>query len=244
MIFLLMKKMSKKIQKSIKLIIFDLDDTLYDEFTFVESGFHAVARYLAKTYVLSRRVLFLAMKKYFKYYGRGKVFDKILEKNNIKPTKKLIMKLVSIYRTHIPSIKAYPGVKSLLRLLRHKGYFLVLITDTNWRVQARKVKSLGMRPYFDFVLYTNGRGWGKPDLKIYKYLFRKFNVKGTQVVCIGDDPRCDFIGAKKLGCFTIRIKQGRLKNITLDTSHEADKEVLSIKELFDVLATFIKFDTV
>ena len=39
------------------IIVFDLDDTLYEEITYVRSGFKAVASYLSQTYKKSKRLI-------------------------------------------------------------------------------------------------------------------------------------------------------------------------------------------
>lgn len=224
----------------IKLIIFDLDDTLYDEASFVESGFKAVADYFNQNFSQSKLKVFEILKKHFLQNGRGKVFDNTLVDFNIQPTKKLIKKIVAVYRLHIPKIKTFPEVKFFLRKLRRQGIFLALFTDTKWQVQQRKVKALGLEPYFDLIIYTDKLGVNKSNHKIVKKVLRRFNVSAPETICVGDDPAVDFIGAKKLGCKTIRIRQGRLENLTLDKKYEANLEVKSFKNLVYILNGLLK----
>ena len=58
-----------------KVIIFDLDNTLYSEETYVQSGFKAVAKYLSEKYDCNFDKLFLKIMDIFEEKGRGKVFD-------------------------------------------------------------------------------------------------------------------------------------------------------------------------
>ena len=230
-----MKKTLKKLPESIKLVLFDLDDTLYPEADFVKSGLGAVAEYLAVSHGLDQSAAYKAMIKHFKKQGRGKIFNQTLSESKINPTAVLIKKLVSLYRRHRPEIKVYQGVRPLLERLKSSGLKLALVTDTNWRVQARKLNALGIAKYFDRIIFTDKLNLKKPDLKIYRQIFEKFRVRPSEVLCVGDDPTCDFIGARIAGCQTLRIKQGRLKNLTLDSAHEADKTVRSIKDFFYLL---------
>ena len=129
----------------IKLIAFDLDDTLYDEATFVESGFLEVANFLAKKFDFNKKEVFKIIKQNYQQYGRGKVFNYALKQLKIKSTKSLIFKLISVYRLHDPKIKTFPGIKPFLLSLKKKNIFLILITDTRWSVQFRKVKTLDIK---------------------------------------------------------------------------------------------------
>lgn len=224
----------------IKLIIFDLDDTLYDEVTFVDSGFKAVAGYLNRNFSLNKSEVFKVLKKHFARSGRGKIFDNTLADFNLKATKKLINQAVAVYRQHQPKIKTFPGIKFYLNKLRRQGIFLVLVTDTRWQVQQRKVKALGLESYFDLIIYTDKFGVNKSNHEIIKKVLRRFKISAPEAALVGDDPTVDFIGAKKLGCRTIRLRQGRLKNLTLDRKHEADLEVKSFKNLIKVLNGLLK----
>ena len=64
----------------IRLVIFDLDDTLYNERDFVYSGFMEVATYLSNKYGISKNILFDDMVNILNSRGRGKIFDQICEK--------------------------------------------------------------------------------------------------------------------------------------------------------------------
>lgn len=232
MMFLWTKRKSDNMNRLIKLCIFDLDDTLYDEMTYVKSGLAAVASHIANLYSIDKTEIYRSFYDAFLKHGRGKVFDIALPQFNIIPTEAVIQKLVQIYRSHIPSIELFLGVTSLLNVLRNRNIYRAIITDTNWRVQERKVKALGIGPYVDAIVYTDQDGCKKPDPRIYNPLFEKFGVRGEEVVVVGDDPSCDFIEAKKRGAFTIRIRipGSRLANVNLERIYEADKECFSFNE--------------
>ena len=65
------------------IVCFDLDDTLYDEITYVQSGLKAVAKYLNNVKLLdySEDDMYFQLTKILRENGRGKVFDIFLKMN-------------------------------------------------------------------------------------------------------------------------------------------------------------------
>ena len=65
------------------IIVFDLDDTLYEEITYVRSGFKAVANYLSRNYKIgTTKNIYSQFVQLLKTQGRGKVFDSFLDNQN------------------------------------------------------------------------------------------------------------------------------------------------------------------
>ena len=111
------------------IIVFDLDDTLYNEKSFVYSGFSDVAIWISMFSNSSCVEIFDHMVKELSINGRSKIFDNVLEKY-FKKTKKNIQKCVSIYRLHKPAIKLDSKVVDLLLELG-KNHKLYIVTDGN-----------------------------------------------------------------------------------------------------------------
>lgn len=65
--------------KNIKCVIFDLDDTLYNENTYVEQAFMNVSVYLSKEYSISTDELHDKMIELLNKDGRGRIFNDIIE---------------------------------------------------------------------------------------------------------------------------------------------------------------------
>ncbi len=78
---------------SIKAVLFDLDDTLYDESAFVTSGFRTVAAHLADRFGVDKQEAFSAMMAVLTTEVRGKVFDRVLEQYDLYSSH-LVMELV------------------------------------------------------------------------------------------------------------------------------------------------------
>ena len=65
-------------------LIFDLDDTLYDERTYVESGFRAVARWGYDRFGWDPERSFSTMISVLDAEGRGAVFNRWLASNSVR----------------------------------------------------------------------------------------------------------------------------------------------------------------
>jgi len=215
----------------IKVIIFDLDDTLYEERTFVESGFKEVAGYIEGKFKIKKKEFFKILLNIFLKKRRRYIFGIALKKYNLY-SKKLVDRMVNIYRYRKPRIKPHLGVINLLNSLKKK-YHLALITDGLGYVQRNKVKALNIERFFDLIIYTDdyGKKKSKPDLYSFRKVLKHSNISPEEAIYIGDDPHKDFIGVKKLGIKTIRVLQGRYKDIKAKKDFEADYNVNKLTEI-------------
>lgn len=188
-------------------LLIDLDDTLYDERTYVRSGFRVVAAEVARRFphVPADR-FFDAMIGELDAHGRGKVFDRALERAELSTH--LVPELVQLYREHIPEIALWPGVADTLASLR-KDYRLAIVTDGLGVMQRRKVAALGVEPLVDAVLYCWEHESPKPDPGPYAEALRRLDLTPEEAVVIGDNPAHDMAAARALGCRSIRVLGGR-----------------------------------
>ncbi|NLU94402.1 HAD family hydrolase [Chitinophaga sp. Ak27] len=212
------------------ILVFDLDDTLYPEITFVESGFRAVAKYLHTTYRVSAEDSMGVMLAELEANGRGKVFDRALEKWNLS-TKERLGQCLQVYRSHKPDISLFDDARKVLTQCKNRAKYLV--TDGNKHVQHNKVTALDLYHEFNKVFIT--RRYGIDREKPNPYCFLKIcdleKVKPEDVVYIGDNPKKDFVEIKKLGFKTVRVRRGMFKDYRLTAEYEADKLVESLTEI-------------
>lgn len=213
------------------IIVFDLDDTLYQEITYVKSGFKVVADEMARKYDLDSEVIYRDALLLLDRSGRGHIFDTLL-KNYGYYTKREVQRLVTIYRLHSPNIQI-GGVE--MKVLKQCGTNsnLYLVTDGNKLVQAKKIESLGIGPLFKriFITHRFGLDAAKPSLKCFELIRKSENVSWTEIVYIADDPNKDFIALKKAGAITIRVMTGRFASIEKSIEYEADWRIDSLGEL-------------
>ena len=219
----------------IKLIIFDLDDTLYNEIDFVYGGFMEVAVFLSNKYEINKDILFKDMVEILNSQGRGKIFDHICEKYHLEEN---IGDLVRIYRHHKSKIFLYNDAYEVLEKFKAK-YKLGLITDGYKGAQWNKIKALNIEKYMDKIIVTDdyGKEYWKPSIRPFQMMLEYFNIKSEEAVYIGDNPNKDFLPCKELGINSIRIIRpiGDNMNIFLDEKHEADYNIKSLLELENIL---------
>lgn len=220
----------------IQAIIFDLDDTLYDETQFVKGGFKAVSSYISKNSNVEQKVVYQMLLDVLKEHGRGRTFDIVLKKLGLY-NKKFILKLVEIYRTHKPNLFLYPEISTVLSSLRKQGYKLGIITDGNVEVQRNKVNALTVKDFFNCIIFSDeyGSERQKPDSLPYQKAMEELKVSAKETVYVGDNPYKDFVTAKKLGIFTVRIMRGRYKNINLRKEYESDCQIQNLENIFNVI---------
>ena len=220
----------------IQAILFDLDDTLYGEMQFVKGGFKAVSSYISKNNNIEQRVVYQMLLGVLEDHGRGKVFDIVLKKLGLY-NEKSIPKLVEVYRTHKPNIFLYPEVSTVLSTLRKQGYKLGIITDGNVEIQKNKVEALKIKDFFDCMIFSDEYGVErqKPDPLPYRKAIEELKVNLKETVYVGDNPYKDFVTAKKLGIFTVRIMRGQYKNIKLGKEYESDCRIQNLENIFNAI---------
>jgi putative hydrolase of the HAD superfamily len=217
------------------IIVFDLDDTLYDESTFVRSGFLAVAAVLQAEHGIPREEAIAVLWNSFLTTGRGKQLDEVLMHFGIF-TRKRLNRMLVIYRHHRPNIKLFPGVKSVLVALG--GFPLYLVTDGHKGVQNSKIAALGIRKFFRHCYITNRYGlrFQKPSPHVFQLLCTREQCLPADVVYVGDDPSKDFCGIRPLGFRTIRVMTGRHSGMHVPHNMDAEFRVGDLSEMVPLVS--------
>jgi putative hydrolase of the HAD superfamily len=188
-------------------VVFDLDDTLYDEVAYCKSGFGAVSEFLADMPEMPSAGRFFGA--FWKQFTRGnhkKTFNAALDELGIDYGGKLIRELVEVYRNHVPTIELPLESRDVLSQLSGK-YTLALLTDGFLPAQQLKVRALGLEKYFRSIIYTEelGREFWKPSPAGFEKLMKALNTRPETMVYVADNQMKDFIAPNRLGFITIRI---------------------------------------
>jgi putative hydrolase of the HAD superfamily len=190
-------------------VIFDLDDTLYDEIDFCRSGFRATARHVAGlSDAYSAEEVFAAFWKCFITGDHGSTFNLALAELGIPCDDRLMGTLVEIYRTHTPTLTLPPESRAALEDLKGR-YALGLLTDGYLPTQRLKVQALGIEHYFKAILYTEelGREFWKPSPRGFEKLLERLEARPEQTVYVADNETKDFIAPNRLGMLTIQLRR-------------------------------------
>ena len=221
---------------NVKVIVFDLDDTLYDEIDFVKSAFNEVSEYFAKKYNLNNLDIYTSFVDELDKNGRGRIFDETFKFFGIS-SKTNILKALSIYRTHKPDIYLSSETLEILSFYQSKNIPLYIITDGNKIVQNNKIEALNLRKYVkkDFITHRFGKKYSKPSPYCFEKIRKLERVNPEDIVYIGDNPNKDFVNIKKLGFRTIRIKKGMFSNLTKTEEFEAEIIIKNLQELINII---------
>jgi putative hydrolase of the HAD superfamily len=221
------------------ILVFDLDDTLYNERTYVESGLNAVATFGERQFGWDRQESLQKMIRILDAQGRGAVFDEWLSGHG-RFRKSLVKRCVDCYRQHMPSLQLDPHARLLLPQL--SAYPLYLVTDGHKGVQERKIQALNIRPFFRRTLITHRFGIrnAKPSLYCFDRIRSAERCDWNRLVYIGDDPSKDFVGLNRAEGHTIRVLTGRHKDVVAAPGYDAQHRIAHLGELPSVLSTIAR----
>lgn len=174
-------------------IVFDLDDTLYNEVDYLRSAFKEIARSLEPN---AWRKLFVDI--FSLYRNRVDVFEFLA--NNYEIEKK---ELKQIYNNHLPSIKPFTLVEQTIEAIKFRNGSIAIITDGYIQRQTNKLNSLNLTEFIDYVVISEAVGTEKPSTNNYKLVSNFFGAETYYY--IADNFSKDFISPKKMGWQTIGL---------------------------------------
>jgi putative hydrolase of the HAD superfamily len=219
----------------IKAIVFDMDDTLFQEKEYVLSGFLAVGKWLEETRNI--RNFYIYAKNRFNRGERKYVFNKALEDLNISYDHAFIKKLIDVYRTHQPNIFLLEDAKHVLDTLQD-SIKVGLITDGYSIAQRQKFNALGISNKFNTVIFSDefGRENWKPSQLPYEKASYSLQCLPDECVYVGDNENKDFITAKKLGWLTVYIdrNEGIYSHVNVTDEHKAHYKINDLRELSNI----------
>ena len=181
--------------------VFDLDDTLYQEADYRESGLRHVVQTIQTVYNIKLTKHFLVQ-----LSKSAQPLDTIC--NHLSSPQSLKETLLWEYRLHRPTINLNPGVADLLSDLQKNSKGIVILTDGRSITQKLKIIALGLDTIPSYI--SEDYGSEKPEPLRFKLIEEAFN--GAVFVYIGDNPKKDFVAPNDLGWQTFCIKSHKLKS--------------------------------
>jgi putative hydrolase of the HAD superfamily len=230
-------------------VVFDLDDTLYDEIEYCKSGFAVVGEFLANLpesrpssmgegEAPPAERIFAVLWEQFTAGNRTKTFNAALDELGIGYDNELIGELIEVYRNHKPKITLPQDSRDALCELSTK-YTLALLTDGFLPGQQFKVQALGIEKYFKSILYTEqlGRECWKPSPAGFEKIMQALKVEAENMAYVADNEKKDFIAPNKLGFSTIQlIRPARIHRATSgEPGAAAQHTICEISQLSDLL---------
>ena len=179
-------------------VIFDLDDTLYPETSYVKCGYMAVAGLLGDISFADRL---------WELFEQGvPAIDKLLEETGNMDKKAACLEA---YRSNKPDIKLYDGAAELIREIKASGRRVGLITDGRPEGQRNKLEALGLYELTDEIIITDELGGiklRKPCDIAFRIMQIRMGVPFERMAYVGDNPSKDFKAPLRLGMKAVHFK--------------------------------------
>ena len=197
-------------------VVFDLDDTLYQEDEYNRSGVIAVATEIRKLYGKNITEQLLAVRK-----RKGDIWESACKLLSLPLSVKEAM--LWMYRLHNPTIGLNKKVSHLVRAISASAQEVIILTDGRSITQRIKLSTLGLLKYPLYI--SEEHSSSKPEETRFKHIMEDFVAK--YYVYIADNPAKDFIAPNSLGWKTVGVR-GSAKNV-----HEQKIDGLTDKQMPD-----------
>lgn len=130
--------------------------------------------------------------------------------------------------------RAAPGSASTLAELARRGYKLAVVSNTVAPPPGLDdhLDAEGLLEFFPIRVYSCVVGVPKPNPRIFTEALNQLNVPANQAVYIGDKPRIDVKGARRVGMMTVlRVPPSQ----PVPSGPRPDHLIRDIPELLDLL---------
>ncbi|WP_092746925.1 HAD family hydrolase [Acinetobacter boissieri] len=130
------------------------------------------------------------------------VYNQLIKDFNIKKynQQQLLESYINDFNKFSTSFEC---VEETIQLLHKQGYQMGLVSNGKTPFQEHNFYALGLSEYFSLVVVSEAIGLRKPDPQIFIYACTQFNCMPLDCIFIGDNPKADIEGAKKVGMQTI-----------------------------------------
>ena len=175
-------------------VVLDLDDTLYLERSYVESGFKAIDAFLSQRGVNG---FYDYAWPAFNLESASNVYQDFFASESLPET--LLLQCIEVYRNHKPTLTLLPDARIFLdTIFRNGEHQLFMITDGRDFQQQNKIDALGIEQMFEKVIITGAYGveYFKPHPRAFVEIAGQ---QPEQCIYIGDNPSKDFIAPAQLG---------------------------------------------
>jgi len=205
----------------IKLITFDLDNTLWENnsviqcaeqicYDFLRQHSPGLAKQYSPTALMQLRQRLMMESPHLSSQVskiRKLSIQQALETVGHEPTQipNLVAEAFDVFFHARNQVDLFPHTIPLLESLR-QDYQLISITNGN-----ADLEKIGLAKYFSFSLSAEKVGASKPRPNLFHAALHRGNAHPQETIHIGDHPQDDIFGAQQLGIHTIWFNPQRLK---------------------------------
>ena len=197
-----------------KLVLFDLDNTLFDHqrslrsaISIVQEAYPNLAEFTLEILITVYNVAL--QKAYDKYLAKEIMY---IETDAMKvqlfftqlglptPTDDEISQFRGVYKSaYRQNRRATKGSIETLVRLREMGYRLAIVTNGQMEDQEAKAEAIGVRQLVEHVFTSEEVGFSKPDARIFQYAMNVMGASPQETWMMGDSIEADVKGALNAG---------------------------------------------
>ncbi|HEM3485294.1 HAD family hydrolase [Streptococcus suis] len=230
-----------------KALIFDVDDTLYDQ---IQPFERALERHIE---VAREQVepLYLSFRRYadevFEETATGKMSLKdshiyrmkhALADFGYQVSDATALAIQIDYDYFQGQIELSPVFPEIFSWCQAQGIAMGIITNGPYRHQLRKIRTMGLVNWFELehVLISGQVGITKPNPAIFQLMEERLGMSGEDICYLGDSFENDVVGAKAANWKAIWFNHR--KRVEPIAPYQADKVVTAWDELVEVIQSF------
>lgn len=222
----------------IKVIIFDLDNTLIDFLKMKKISIEASVDAMIGAGLTIKKEI--AIDKIFEIYDEigmesRDIFQEFLKKSCGKVDYRILGSGIAAYRkVHTSFYEPYPHVIPTLIKLKEKGIIFAILSDAPRLKAWIRLCSIKADPFFNTVVtFDDTKKW-KPDPAPFKFILNKLKEKPENCLMVGDNLERDIAGAKKVGMKTCLAKYGVVRKSK--SNMKPDFVIKDFRELNNIIS--------
>lgn len=222
---------SRTLARAPKVIVLDVDDTLYLERCYVRSGFRAVGDHIRDTTGVEG---FAATAwRLFEQGERGSIFNQVAARLGVPAAETDVAAWVAVYRQHAPAIELLPDARAMVESCQRNGIAMAVITDGPPVSQRAKLRALNLPSAVGPVIVTgeHGETWAKPAESAFSFIESVTTLAPDVHVYVGDNPEKDFIAPRARGWLTYRVRRPGSLHEALRSRDDVDTEAESLEPI-------------
>jgi putative hydrolase of the HAD superfamily len=196
---------TKSVQKPVKCLLFDMDNTLFDLVGAQIAACQAVVQQLGRddgeelfSYFLTPTHGFESHENIHQYMNERSI-----------PADGLYRQACRVYETvKLQHIHPYAGVTETLQSLQIQGYAMGIVTDAHSRDATLRLEKTGLLPFFCCMVSYDMVKVKKPALEPFLFALEMMKAGTDEAILIGDSPRRDIEPGHFLGIRTVYARYG------------------------------------
>lgn len=232
-----------------KTVVFDVDDTLYNQ---IEPFKQAIKASFSTDILTKHKISMSQLYIRFRFFSDlafpktvdGSLSLEDMRRFRVKEAFNFFGCVITIeeaenfqknYKLYQEKIELLDEMKQLLVELTNQNIQLAILTNGPTNHQKDKIKQLGIEQFIPEThrFISEKVGIAKPDPAVFKLIEDRLNISAEDLIYIGDSHENDVVGAKKAAWQCIWINKYEKKLSPEDI--KPDREITSSREVSQVL---------